>query len=57
MNTLQTLIKEKAKRYKEEVISIRRHLHQNPELSFEEYNTSKFVCDKLDEYGIEYQSA
>jgi len=56
MNTLKTLIKEKAKSYKEEVIVIRRHLHQNPELSFEEFNTSKYVCDKLDDYGIEYQS-
>ena len=53
---LINLIKEKAASYKEEVIAIRRHLHQNPELSFEEYNTSKFVCSKLDEYGIEYQS-
>jgi amidohydrolase len=53
---LINLIKEKASAYKDEVIDIRRHLHQNPELSFEEYNTSKYVCSKLDEYGIEYQS-
>jgi amidohydrolase len=53
---LINLIKEKASAYKDEVIAIRRHLHQNPELSFEEYNTSKYVCSKLDEYGIEYQS-
>ena len=55
MNDLLILIKERAKLYKEEVIEIRRHLHQNPELSFQEFNTSKFVCDKLDEYGIEYE--
>jgi len=53
---LLELIKEKASEYKEEVISIRRYLHQNPELSFEEYNTSKYVCSKLDEIGIDYQS-
>lgn len=53
---LKHLIKEKAASYKEEVIAIRRHLHQHPELSFEEYNTAKYVCAKLDEYGIEYQS-
>ena len=55
MKDLLALIKEKANLYKEEVINIRRHLHQNPELSFQEFNTSQFVCDKLDEYGIEYE--
>ena len=56
MEQLLKLIKDKATSYKEEVIDIRRYLHQNPELSFKEYNTSKFVCSKLDEYGIEYES-
>lgn len=56
MQTLKKIIQQKAAAYQEEVIAIRRHIHQNPELSFEEYKTSKFVCDKLDEYGIEYQS-
>ncbi|PCJ27368.1 MAG: N-acyl-L-amino acid amidohydrolase [Flavobacteriales bacterium] len=56
MEKLLKIIKEKAALYKEEVIIIRRHLHQNPELSFEEYNTSKYVCSKLDEFGIKYQS-
>ncbi|MGB0886604.1 MAG: M20 metallopeptidase family protein [Vicingaceae bacterium] len=56
MNDLLAIIKEKAALYKAEVIEIRRHLHQNPELSFQEFNTSKYVCEKLDEYGIEYES-
>ena len=56
MEGLQRIIKEKASSYKEEVIAIRRHLHQNPELSFEEFNTSKYVCSKLEEFGIEYTS-
>lgn len=55
MDDLLELIKEKAHQYKDEVIEIRRYLHQNPELSFEEFNTSKFVCKKLDEFGIEYE--
>ncbi|MGB4400728.1 MAG: M20 family metallopeptidase [Daejeonella sp.] len=38
-----------------EVIANRRHLHANPELSFEEYETSAFVKSKLDELGISYQ--
>ncbi|GMA60206.1 M20 family metallopeptidase [Alicyclobacillus fastidiosus] len=32
---------------KEEVVAWRRHLHQNPELSFEEEKTSQFVYDTL----------
>ena len=56
MNKSIDKIKKKAAAYKNEVISISRHLHQHPELSFEEYNTSKYVCAKLDEYGIEYKN-
>lgn len=39
-----------------DVVVNRRHLHANPELSFEEYETSSFVKSKLDELGIHYQS-
>ncbi|WP_192347418.1 M20 family metallopeptidase [Algoriphagus sp. Y33] len=49
---LKEKIKSLAKDYKEEVIANRRHLHANPELSFQEYNTSKFVKEKLQEIGI-----
>ncbi|MCB9186990.1 MAG: amidohydrolase [Flavobacteriales bacterium] len=37
-----------------QILDIRRHLHANPELSFKEFETSKFVCSKLDEWGIPY---
>ena len=36
----------------EEVLEIRRHLHQNPELSFEEYETSKYLKSKLSDWGL-----
>lgn len=39
----------------EEVVQWRRHLHQNPELSFEEYETSNFIAEKLQEFGLEVQ--
>jgi len=55
MKNILAQIKEKAALYKDEIIAIRRHIHQYPELSFEEYNTSQLVCSKLEEYGIEYQ--
>jgi len=47
-------IKSLSAKISEEVISIRRHIHQHPELSFEEYNTSAFVCSVLDKHHIEY---
>ena len=37
------------------VIADRRYLHQYPELSLEEYNTQKFICEQLDEMGIPYK--
>jgi len=46
------IIKELAKNYKEEFIGIRRHLHANPELSYQEFETSAFVQNKLKEFGI-----
>lgn len=49
---LKHKIKSLAKAYKEEVIANRRHLHANPELSYEEYNTSAFVAEKLREIGV-----
>lgn len=52
---LSNKIKELSNSIFEEVKAIRRHLHQYPELSYQEYNTMKFVCEKLKEYGIEYQ--
>ena len=39
--------------YYEEMKEWRRHLHANPELGFECYNTSRFVIQKLKEFGID----
>ena len=35
-----------------EITAWRRHLHQHPELGFEEHETAKFVEDKLRSFGI-----
>lgn len=35
-----------------EIVAIRRHLHQFPELSFEEIQTAAFVTEKLTKFGI-----
>src|SRR6185295_80821 len=39
-----------------EIISIRRHLHAHPELSFYETETAKFISQKLSAWGIEHQT-
>lgn len=49
-------IKQLASQYKNDAVSIRRHLHANPELSYKEFNTSQFIQDKLKEFGIAFQA-
>lgn len=39
-----------------DAIEFRRVLHLNPELSTEEYETSKRIQEKLDEFNIQYQT-
>ena len=41
---------------KEEIIALRRHLHQHPELEFDLYHTADTVCAFLDTHGIPYTS-
>ncbi len=48
-------IKKLAASYAPDIIANRRHLHANPELSFEEDNTSAFVFSKLKEYSLDPQ--
>lgn len=36
----------------DEVIRFRRHLHANPELSYQEFKTSKFVAEALKSFGL-----
>lgn len=52
---LQQKIKELAKQYTPEFIEVRHHLHAHPELSYQEFETSKFVQQKLTEYNIPFE--
>ncbi len=47
-------IRHLAKQYFPEFLAVRHHLHAHPELSYQEFETSKFVQQKLDEFGIPY---
>jgi amidohydrolase len=55
MMTLADRIKEKAGLQFNEIVGIRRHLHQHPELSFQEHETCRYVSGKLKEYDIEFK--
>lgn len=48
---IQTL----AEVYHKEIIKIRRHLHQNPELSYQEVKTGRFIAQQLEQLGINYE--
>ncbi|MBI9055244.1 MAG: amidohydrolase [Bacteroidales bacterium] len=53
---LKTTIKQLSEKYFNEVVKIRRHLHQHPELSFQESETAKYIISLLDNLGIKYKS-
>lgn len=52
---LETRIKELAALYARESIAIRQHLHAHPELSYQEFETSLFVQQKLAEYNVPFE--
>jgi amidohydrolase len=53
--TLVEKIKALSKENFSQTVKIRRHLHQNPELSFEEFETAKFIAKTLKELEIPFQ--
>ena len=53
MSTINT-IKNLANFHFKDVVEFRRHIHQHPELSFQEFKTSEFVCSILDKHSISY---
>ncbi|NDE11063.1 MAG: amidohydrolase [Chitinophagia bacterium] len=52
---MQQQIKKLAKKYAPEFISIRHHLHANPELSYQEFETSKFIQQQLTALNIPFE--
>ena len=52
---MQEKIKALAKKYAPKFIAIRQHLHAHPELSYQEFETSRFVQEKLSSFGIPFE--
>lgn len=52
---MNTTIKEYILSHESELIEMRRFLHQEPELSFEEYETTKYIATALDKLGVAYR--
>ena len=48
-------IRQLAAAYADEFTRVRHHLHANPELSYEEYETSAFIQDKLKSWQIPFE--
>lgn len=53
---LNEKIKQLAKQYAPELIEVRRHLHANPELSYQEFKTADYVKARLTEMGIAFET-
>ena len=47
-------IKESAQKYSDYIVEIRRKIHENPELSTQEFETSKLIMQELDKIGVPY---
>lgn len=46
------MLKTDLQEYENELVSLRRHFHRFPELSYKEYETQKYIIKKLKEYGV-----
>jgi amidohydrolase len=53
---LLPLIKQLSEELHEQVVGIRRTIHENPELSYQEFKTSKLIFEELKKLGLEVQN-
>src|SRR6056297_697394 len=52
---MHSRIAELAKKYFPDTVKTRRYLHQNPELSYQEFKTTEFIQSRLEELGIPHE--
>ncbi len=56
MENIKEKVKKLAHEISNEVLNNRNHIHQNPELSFQEFNTQIFIQNELKKMGIPFTS-
>lgn len=54
-NNIHEIITKRSIELFEKVVGYRNHMHQHPELSFQEYKTMQFVSDTLTNLGIQHE--
>ncbi|MGM0666193.1 MAG: M20 metallopeptidase family protein [Bacteroidota bacterium] len=54
MDKLAKIITRRAEEIFDETVRLRRHFHMYPEISFREFETSKFICSFLESNEIDY---
>ncbi len=53
--SLKNKIQQSAKNIFNDLVSVRRHLHQNPELSFQEFHTAEYLASFLEKENIPFK--
>ncbi len=53
---MRDAIRELAQRFHPDVVAYRRHLHQHPELSFQEEKTAQYIAQHLRSWGVEHRA-
>jgi len=56
MQYIEQVLKEKAEKHFDYMVQVRRHLHRNPEISYKEHDTTKFILNELKEMGIKTET-
>jgi amidohydrolase len=56
MEKMHDILTRKSEEIFDRIVEIRRHLHANPELSFEEQQTSEYVREILESIGLEVET-
>ena len=52
---MKNMIKSLVDAYESKLLETRHHLHENPELSFQEYKTADYIRENLKNMGIDLQ--
>ena len=53
--TIKDKVRQLAQEFHNDIVAIRRHLHEHPELSYQEKQTGRFIADQLEAMGISYE--